>query len=153
MIIQNFQKEHENTLKEISTLETISNQIQGPDDFEKNIKELKKISEQFNQMLKHFESEEIVFDKLEEKGVKGPVDVMREEHDEMKEKEKEFNLMVNKKKLNKEEVKKFIYIIKYIAEMLKSHIQKEEMILYPLVIEKLSNEELKECGEKAEKLK
>ncbi|MCL5011676.1 MAG: hemerythrin domain-containing protein [Candidatus Marsarchaeota archaeon] len=104
-------------------------------------------------MLKHFESEEIVFDKLEEKGVKGPVDVMREEHDEMKEKEKEFNLMVNKKKLNKEEVKKFIYIIKYIAEMLKSHIQKEEMILYPLVIEKLSNEELKECGEKAEKLK
>ncbi len=153
MIIQNFQKEHENTLKEISTLETISSQIEGPDDFEKNRKELKRISEQFNQMFKHFEREEIVFDKLEEKGIKGPVEVMREEHEEMKEKEKEFDLMINKKRLNGEEVKKIIYVIKYIAELLKSHIQKEEIIIYPLTVEKLSNEELKECEEKAEKLK
>jgi hemerythrin-like domain-containing protein len=34
-------------------------------------------------------------------------------------------------------------------EMIKSHIEKEEMIIYPLCMEKLSEEDWKECEEKA----
>jgi DUF438 domain-containing protein len=152
-MIEEFQKEHENTLRELSALDSISNQIQGNDDFEKNKGELKKTSEHFKQIQKHFEKEEIILDKLEEKGVKGPVEVMREEHEEIREEENKFNELTNKSALSDEEIKKLKHVIRYLIEMFKSHIQKEEMILYPLVLERLSEEEFTECEDKSKKLK
>ncbi len=150
MIVNNFEEDHKKTLVEISNLETTLNQIQTNDDFQKNKPNLEKTAKHFDELLNHFKKEEVVFDKLEEKGVSGPVEVMREEHDEMKEKAQEFATLVKNKKPGDEELNKLKYTAKYLMEMIKSHIEKEEMIIYPLCMEKLSEEDWKECEEKAE---
>lgn len=85
----------------------------------------------------HEKKEEALFSRFEEKGMSGPINILKKEHEELKpEKEKLLELSKDPEK-NKEEI---IVIINLISAELRDHIYRENNILYPAALQLIDGE-------------
>lgn len=138
--------EHKHILMAIDELEKAISKDKLAESDRKRIKNSAHI---FVEAEKHHEREEkILFPAIEAKGVCGPTQVMREEHAELRKRKKQ----LFEKTKGKFEVKDILEPAEYIIENLRSHISKEDNILYNIAREVLSKKEIAEMRKKFDKI-
>jgi len=140
-IIDTLMREHEQILILSDELEKINRSIQSKRSFKKQDKEyglLKHIAEHLAGAETHHQREEkVLFPELEKRGIFGPPEVMRQEHEELRAGKKELSVLAQgagkigfsgfKKRLDN--------VSKEITSILRGHIFKENNILYPAAID------------------
>lgn len=145
--IDTLMKEHEKILEFLDRLEKVNQIIQKMKIFkmQKEFTELKDIAEHLISAEPHHKrEEEVLFPELEKRGVFGPPEMMRLEHNELKKKKRELkeisesfnneNFLTLKEKLNQTS--------QFIISLLREHIFKENNILYPMALEVIKEEKV-----------
>ena len=143
-VIKTMFKEHKQILGVLDELTQISNNISDTD----SVQGLKLMS-QCNQLAvklimaepHHKREEDVLFIEMEKYGVSGPTQCMRHEHDEMrklkhqlKEKTDRYDTTWNLKASD------ITLLIDQLCNTLRSHIEKENTILYPLALREITDE-------------
>ncbi|MEF8835922.1 MAG: DUF438 domain-containing protein [Candidatus Thermoplasmatota archaeon] len=138
--------EHEEILEALDGLEDLRETLEERDLTDSEREELQHLAEHLVEAEKHHDrEEEVIFPRLVEKGITGPVDIMEMDHEEMWPKKKELKSLSEDIKGNKE---KIIELIDYLVLNLKDHIFKENNILYPSALEELVDwEKMKKEGD------
>ncbi len=138
--------EHEMILDFLDKLEETNQSIQNMETYNSEKEEFRRLA-YFAEHLIHAEphhqrEEDVLFPKLEEKGLYGPPKIMRMEHEDLRRRKKEIlELAENVEKMNFDEFKKKLdAAVKFIVPTLRDHIFKENNILYPAAVELISNE-------------
>lgn len=136
--------EHEHIKKLLDELEDIRGSFDEVTEEKKN--KLQKIAKDFVEAEKHHEREEkTIFPRLEDKGVTGPPRIMKLDHEEFKPKKKRLLELSKHPKENKEEI---LELMDYLLLNLRDHIFKEDNILYPTALQKLTDwETIREEGD------
>jgi hypothetical protein len=148
--------EHEIILGFLDKLEELKEKIEKENFDEKNLKELKDISHHLIEAEPHHQREEkVLFPETEKRGIFGPTEVMRREHEELRKEKKKLKEL---SELSEKEIKKcfrkfrekFNKISEFILSVLREHIFKENNILYPMAFEVIKEKEIwqrikKEC--------
>ena len=135
--VQTMISEHQEILKFLDELDelvvSMEKGIIGP-----NAEALRDFAENLISAGKyHEEKEQTLFSIFEEKGVSGPINILRKEHEELNpEKEKLLELSKDPEK-NKEEI---IVIINLLSARLRDHIYRENNILYPAALQLIDGE-------------
>ena len=129
--------EHDRILGFLDELESLGESAKS-NGFDSEKKErLKELAEDFVEAEKHHErEEEVVFPRLEERGIDGPPRIMREDHDEFKPKKKRLLKLSEDPEGNKEEI---FELIDFLTFNLRDHIFKENNILYPAALDELED--------------
>lgn len=149
-VIGTLEEEHKIILQFLDQLEGINKKIQaieekGYNDIKQEIKNsLENIAEHLIGAEPHHQREEkVLFPELKMAGVFGPPEVMEEEHKELREikkKLKELAAKIDKEDFGK--IKKELSLIsEHLVFMLRSHILKENDILYPTALEVIKEKE------------
>lgn len=142
--------EHDEILDYLDQLEKIIDSLENSEIEEEDMEKLEHIAHHLVEAEKHHErEEEVIFPRLEDKGIDGPTRIMRADHDEYWPLKKEFKELVSKSSPSKLENKqRIIEISKTLVYGLRDHIFKENNILYPSALENLENwEEIREEGD------
>ncbi len=94
--------------------------------------------------LHHQREEDILFPALEERGVYGPTEIMRQEHIELRVKKQQLaNLTEQVGKMDFMDFKdRLDDVVKFIVPTLRDHIFKENNILYPTALEVIEDESI-----------
>jgi len=144
--------EHEIILGFLDRLEQLLKEIEKGNLGQKIFKELKDISHRLMETEPHHQREEkVLFPELEQRGIFGPPEVMRQEHQELRAKKEELKALseLSKEQFQKK-LKKFKEISEFILSVLREHIFKENNILFPMAFEVIKEKEVwqkikKEC--------
>ncbi|MEM2247845.1 MAG: DUF438 domain-containing protein [Thermoproteota archaeon] len=132
--------EHEIILNNLKMLEKAVNRIKPDMNLDKLNEELKKIEPIAELLLEteshHQREERALFPRLEERGITGPPNVMRVEHEDLRARKKALKkLLEERDKLDPSYIVKRVREIgSYIVSVLGDHIYKENNILYPLAL-------------------
>ncbi|MEM0053944.1 MAG: DUF438 domain-containing protein [Nitrososphaeria archaeon] len=140
-------KEHEIMLTLAEKLVTLSQIIESSTDtsqFKEIFHQIEHIAKDFIDSEKHYLREEnVLFPLLEKHGVTEPPAIMWMEHNQIREKKKELNNLVEAHKISSS--KDFLMILKNISielkNLLNSHFYKENHILFPTALNLISTEE------------
>lgn len=137
-VIHTLISEHEMILGFLKELEKLSSLIQKMRSFPIQSEVLQKIKNVAEHLIEaefhHQREEEALFPEIENRGVIGPTEVMRQEHQKLR----------GKKKMLKEILKgtdkpafkrKLADCVVFLTVNLRNHINKEDNILYPIAIE------------------
>jgi len=139
--IHTFMEEHKEILGFVDKLKKVLKKSESLGNFKdarKEIEMLKFAAKHLVEAEKHHQrEEEVLFPEMEKSGISEPPEIMREEHRDIKPKEKElYKLACECEKLSYQNfIKKAKEIIEFLAEELPNHIYKEDNILYPMAIE------------------
>lgn len=131
------ESEHEVLLEKLEELGEIIEKFSSLDSFEGLGDDLDKLEEISSYLLgaenHHNREEEALFPRIEKKGLTGPTEVMREEHEDYLEKKRRLGeLMENSDELSfKDFARKVKRTGEYLVEGMNDHIYKENNILYP----------------------
>lgn len=156
--IHTFKEEHKFLSKAIDELDDVWKKIrlQGSLKIDsEEFKGLKHIAEHLMEAEKHNVREEnVLFPYIEKKGVTEPPRIMWSEHNEIKERKKKFLEMVNGYKEDgySEFVQGLDEIVNYLVDNLRSHIYKENNILYPTAMRLIDDDEWKEIKKECDEL-
>jgi len=141
------QEEHKAILGYLDKLEEIA---QGPEITDNlrlpqgKMAGLRAVSQMLLEAESHHKREEdALFPRLEEQGIDGPPSIMRLEHNELRKKKKALNDLVEAAdRWNDEDFSMQLReLAGYIAPTLRSHIFKEDNILYPTALQAIPGEE------------
>jgi len=147
-MIDTFQKEHEEILSFLDKLEGVNQKIQKMKDYKAEDKEwleLKHIAEHLLGAEPHYQREEqILFPALEKRGVFGPPQIMKREHEDLRTHKHELKrLITGVSRLGLNDLKKQLDgNIKFLVFNLREHIFKENNILYPTALEVITEPEI-----------
>lgn len=131
------ESEHEVLLEKLEELGEIIDKFDGVESYEELGDDLERLKDIADYLLgaenHHNREEEALFPRVEQKGLTGPTEVMREEHEDYLEKKKRFGELVEDSgELKFEEfASKVERIGRYLVEGMNDHIYKENNILYP----------------------
>ena len=143
-IIKTMVQEHEQILGVLDDLTQVSNKLSDTDPVQ-----VEKLMSKCNQLAvklimaepHHKREEDVLFIEMEKHGIIGPTQVMRSEHDEMrklkhqlKEKTASNDTTWNLK------VSDITWLIDQLCNTLRSHIEKENTILYPLALRAITDD-------------
>jgi len=151
-------EEHEVILENLNALEMIAEKVNTSENFGqigKELDELEKISHILIDAESHHKrEEEALFPLLEEKGITGPPSIMRLEHKELRYRKKALRKLIEEHdKLGYNEFAiKLRDLGNYIVPTLRSHIYKENNILYPTALKSLKENEWKAMKEKFDEI-
>lgn len=151
--------EHEFILNFLQELEDLNSFFQKALSGGNNKEELKKLENVAEHLVgaepHHKREEEVLFPEIEKRGVLGPPDVMRQEHEKLREYKKELkNIVENFSEMNIMDFKKKLKeVSENLVLMLREHIGKENDILYPLALQAIPEENLwQEIKKKCDKI-
>jgi hypothetical protein len=150
--------EHDVLLERLDELSEIIDELDSMTSFEEledYIDQLKDISRHLLDAESHHNrEEEALFPEVEKKGLTGPTEVMREEHEDYLEKKRALgDLIENRDELSFERfAQKLKRIGTYLVEGMRDHIYKENNILYPAAGDVLSEEEWSEIKRKSDEM-
>jgi PAS domain S-box-containing protein len=153
-----FMEEHNVILKYVEELKSIIRRVGEATSFDDVADEMHRlgyIAEHLMEVEKHNVREEnVLFPYLEKHGISEPPAVMWAEHNELKEKKKQFLKLseTHDKVAFKDFAKQLADIGGYITEALSSHVYKENHILYPTALQTIGNDEWREIGEQCDEL-
>ncbi|MFQ6095387.1 MAG: DUF438 domain-containing protein, partial [Candidatus Bathyarchaeia archaeon] len=140
-------EEHKILLQLLEKLNTIVNRVQQAADLSyvsEDITQLKHIAEDFLDAEKHYLREEnVLFPILEKHGITEPPAIMWMEHDQLREKKKQLNSLIeNYNTIRFQDFKKQLgEIAKSLNSILSSHIFKENNILFPTALRVVTEQE------------
>ena len=139
-IIDTLVKEHEIILDFLDKLEKTNQKIQKMKTYKSNqrFKLLKSIAGHLAAAEPHHQREEkVLFLELEKRGVFGPPEMMRMEHEELKKHKKDLKELIDKISQTRfyDFKKKLNTTAQFIVTILRDHIFKENNILYPTALE------------------
>ncbi|MEM2554772.1 MAG: DUF438 domain-containing protein [Nitrososphaerota archaeon] len=137
-------EEHKIMLKLSEEFINVTNRIQQVNDIIKEMHNLKHISEEFHDSEKHYLREEnVLFPYLEKHGITEPPAIMWMEHNQIREKKKQFyNLIENYNTMDFKEVKKqFNEVARSLSSLLANHFFKENNILFPTALQVITEQE------------
>ncbi len=149
--------EHDEILGFLDELEKVNNGIRKKEKFEECGEEVKKLRHIAHHLLEaeahHKREEDVLFPELEKRGVTGPPQIMRMEHEDMRKRKKELKELAEKAGETEfsEFRKRLDAASKFIVLALRDHIFKENNILYPTAVQVIQDkgvwdEMLKECN-------
>jgi DUF438 domain-containing protein len=139
--------EHEIILDNLKSLEEIVRRVRsniGLDQLNEELKKLEPIVELLLEAESHHQREEkALFPRLEERGITGPPNVMRIEHDDLRARKRALKeLLDGRNTLDHDYLIGEIYELgTYIVLTLTDHIYKENNILYPLALKTIPENE------------
>jgi DUF438 domain-containing protein len=139
--------EHEIILDNLKSLEEIVRRVRsnmGLDQLNEELKKLEPIVELLLEAESHHQREEkALFPRLEERGITGPPNVMRIEHDDLRARKRALKeLLDGRNTLDHDYLIGKIYELgTYIVLTLTDHIYKENNILYPLALKTIPENE------------
>lgn len=137
-------EEHRIMLKLIEEINNIINKIQQEKDIIKEIHDLEHISRDFHDSEKHYLREEnVLFPYLEKHGITEPPAIMWMEHNQIREKKKQFyNLIGKYNVIDIQEFKKQLNeVTKSLGSILSNHFFKENNILFPTALQVITEQE------------
>ncbi len=137
-------EEHKIMLKLIEEINNIINKIQQEKDIIKEIHDLEHISKDFHDSEKHYLREEnVLFPYLEKHGITEPPAIMWIEHNQIRDKKKQFyNLIEKYNDISFQEFKKQLNeVTKSLGSILSSHFFKENNILFPTALQVITEQE------------
>ncbi|MFB6290939.1 MAG: DUF438 domain-containing protein [Candidatus Bipolaricaulia bacterium] len=152
------ESEHEVLLEKLEELGNIIEEFDNLESYEELGDDLDKLKDIADYLLgaenHHNREEEALFPRVERKGLTGPTEVMREEHEDYLEKKKRFGkLMENVEELDFEKfTSKVERIGRYLVEGMNDHIYKENNILYPAAGDVLEDEDWEEIKGKFDQM-
>ncbi|MCM8778903.1 MAG: DUF438 domain-containing protein [Candidatus Omnitrophica bacterium] len=156
--VHTFMEEHKHILESLGKLKDALVRIDDGDDFER-IKEemeiLKEVSEHLIEAESHHQREEdVLFPKLARYGITEPVEIMKTDHIEFKERKKNFYQITHRwQEHSFEEYKtKVLDWGSYLVRELESHIFKEDNILYQIALQILTPEEWEEVKKECDRI-
>lgn len=132
--------EHEIILNNLKILEKVVNRIKPDMSLDKLDEELEKLEPVAELLLEaeshHQREEKTLFPRLEERGIAGPPNVMRIEHEDLRARKKALKKLLDERgELDSSYVVKRVRELgNYIVSVLGDHIYKENNILYPLAL-------------------
>jgi hypothetical protein len=138
--------EHETILCLLDDLELINERIQKMRKFDPDCQEFKKldhIAEQFLAAeLHHQREEEILFPALEEKGIYSPPEILREEHDHLRQRKQDLKTLATlARRIDFDDFKERIGpLVTFLAPALRDHIHKENNFLYPTALKVIDSD-------------
>ena len=147
-MIDTLQKEHEKILSFLDKLEAANQRIQKMGEYrveEKEWEDLKHITEHLIGAEPHHQREEqILFPELEKRGVFGPPQVMKKEHEDLRTHKHELERLITEiSALDFNDLKKQLDVnAKFLVFNLRDHIFKEDNILYPTALEVITESEI-----------
>ncbi len=140
-VIHTLASEHEMILHFLDKLEQTSKSIQKMAKFDGKKKEFGMLSHIVEHLIAadahHKREEKVLFPEIEKHGIIGPSEVMRGEHNELKQREKNLNKIIKTiEKIDFGEFKKQVEAeAKFIIAFLREHIFKENNVLYPMALQ------------------
>ncbi len=139
--------EHDDILGFLDVLEEIGDRIpSGLSEEDKG--KLKKVAKNLVESEKHHErEEEVIFPRLEERGIDGPPRIMKQDHNEFRPRKKKLLELSKNPEKNKEEI---VELIDFLTYNLRDHIFKENNILYPTALDELEDWDV--IGEEGERI-
>jgi DUF438 domain-containing protein len=147
-MIDTLQKEHEQILSFLDKLGKVNLEIQKMNGFEpakKEFSELKHIAEHLVAAEPHHQREEqVLFPELEKRGIEGPPQMMRMEHEELRKNKHTLEDLAEKvENMNFNDFKAQInLVVQFIVPTLRDHIFKENNILYPMALEAIPEQKI-----------
>ena len=150
--------EHRVLLSQFTNLRELVEALKGFNSFQdaKNIiEDLRKVTKVVNGVKSHMLREEnVLFPYLEKHEIIQPAKIMWTEHDSLRLRLKELNTLLSSPENEpyKDFVKHIDSLILYIIDLKSNHIYKENKILFPSAINKLTEEEWNECWEQMDEM-
>lgn len=143
-------EEHKIILQNLDELRRIASAVETAQefgDFKDQLAHLKEITHLLLETESHHQrEEESLFPRLEKRGVTGPPQIMRLEHEELRAKKRALGELVER--AGNGNFREFAQELRgvggYIADNLRDHIYKEDNILYPTALDTLEPEEWSE---------
>lgn len=132
--------EHEEILSFLDELEKVNQAIQQMENYDRQKQEFKKLTHIAEHLVEaeshHQREEDVLFPEVEKRGVFGPPQIMRMEHEELRTRKKELKeLAETVDQLNFNTFKKRLdTVAKFLVLTLRDHIFKENNILYPTAL-------------------
>ncbi len=145
-VVHTLVKEHERILNFLDALEETNAAIQKMAAYDRARPEFKKLRRVAEHLVgaepHHRREEEVLFPQLEMRGFRGPPQVMRMEHDELRKWKKEIMALAAKPgETGFGEFKaRLNNAVQAVVLMLRDHIHKENNILYPMALQAISDE-------------
>lgn len=157
-VLKTFYLEHEIILQTLDEISDLNLKIQNIPNFDSDVLEMSKLQSLATRLTDsephHQREEKALFPIMIERGMEGPPTVMLMEHVTIRElKHKLKDISVNYTNLSLEDVKaKINKFSNELYQMLGSHIQKENTILYPMALQGIPEESVwqemrKKCDE------
>ncbi len=146
-VISTMMREHEKILGFLNELQGINEAVQnaeGYDDAHEELDGLRSVAEHLVGAEPHHQrEEEVLFPRLEERGVFGPPQIMRMEHVELRRRKEELmELAESGETMNFETFKRRLdAAVRFLVPMLRDHIFKEDNILYPTALQVITDGE------------
>ncbi len=142
--------EHKVILQSLEELGRIASTVEAAQefgDFRDQLERLREIAHLLLETESHHQREEdSLFPRLEERGVTGPPQIMRLEHEELRAKKRALGTLMERAGNGNfsEFAQELSEVGGYIADNLRDHIHKEDNILYPTALDTLEPEEWSE---------
>lgn len=139
--------EHEVILDNLKALERIVKRVKSDTNLGQLNKDLKKLEPILELLLEaeshHQREEKSIFPRLEERGITGPPNVMRIEHEDLRARKKALKKLLDERNtLDHNYLANKVYELgMYIVLTLNDHIYKENNILYPLALRTIPENE------------
>lgn len=155
--IHTLMEEHKVLLQFAHELKIISNDI-NKDDYDsgsEKVKHIDHISEHFKESEKHYLREEnVLFPFLEKHGITQPPAMMWSEHNQIRERKKEFYDLLDKgRDVDFEEFRNQLAVIAAgIEDLLSSHFHKESNVLFPMALKVFSENEWIDVGKQFDEI-
>jgi hypothetical protein len=146
-VIHTMMAEHEKILGFLDELEHLNQKVWKMPDYSSEKGEVKLLLHIASHLIDaephHKREEEVIFPRLESKGLSGPPHIMRLEHEELRKWKKDLkNIADNAAQLEFDAFKKRLKLAaEFLTLKLRDHIYKENNILYPTALEMISEEE------------
>ena len=155
-VLHTLMEEHKMILSFLDELEKVNQRLQQTGQYAGNDEDIKKLANIAEHLVgaepHHQREEQVLFPEIEKRGVFGPTQVMRQEHEEFRPKKKEIlSLGQSVAKMDFDKFKKNLKeSADFLVAMLREHIAKENDILYPMALEVIPEEAVwqnmkKEC--------
>jgi len=144
-----------NFLNELQNLINDLREKNSFDEFKDGLEKLKHISSHLIEAESHHKREEdVLFPRIAKYGITEPVEIMKLDHIEYRERKKKlYDIATNNKKYSFEEFKKnVIEIGEYLVRELQSHIFKEDNILYQIALQTLNEKDWEEVKKECDKI-
>jgi len=154
--IHTMMEEHKKILEFLEMIDNAVKSLKTAKGFSEAREEIETIRHAVHHLVEadkhHQREEEALFPALESKGISEPPEIMREEHEDLKQRKKALEeLAIEPEKTSFEEfVKKAAEYSEFLQKELASHIYKEDNILYPMALKAIPKKEWKAIKEKCD---
>lgn len=155
--LEHLLSEHEIILKEIGRLEALSEKLEKAGEYSEVPGELEKLDRIVEHLVEfdrhHALEEEVIFPAVADTGITEPLEIVRNEHEELKKKKKQMQGVL-KERSNlacPEFARRIKAFADYFSREYPDHICKEDNILFPIALRALSKEKWEELGSECER--